>query len=124
MLGLAEGVEPFLAELAPHAALAHAAERRGVVVGERVVDPEGAGLDLVPSPSCAQVRLLVKMFGAEAVLGAGGEGDRLVAVLDHLDRGDGSEDLLAVDSVIGFGRSVRTVGAKNQPGPASRRLPP
>ena len=67
VLGLAEGVEPFLAELASHAALAHAAKRRGVVVGERIVDPERAGLDLLHRASAPTSGSGVDV-GAEAVL--------------------------------------------------------
>src|SRR4029079_2101570 len=52
VLGLPERVEALLAELSAHAALAHAAERRGIVVRERVVDPERAGLDLLHRRQC------------------------------------------------------------------------
>ncbi len=46
VLGLEERLEPLLAQLARAAAELHPAERPGVVVGQRVVDPAGAGLDL------------------------------------------------------------------------------
>ena len=42
VLGLLEGLESLLAQLAPQARLLEAAERPGVVVGQRVVDPDGA----------------------------------------------------------------------------------
>src|SRR6185503_5239604 len=67
VLRLAERVEAFLAELATEARLAHAAERRRVVVGERIVDPERAGLDLVHRRQRVLQRAREDV-GAEAVL--------------------------------------------------------
>ena len=46
VLGLQELRQPLLAQLARAARELHPAERPGVVVGQRVVDPAGAGLDL------------------------------------------------------------------------------
>ena len=46
VLGLLEGLQALLAELAAEPRLLEAAERPGVVVGQRVVDPHGAGTDL------------------------------------------------------------------------------
>ena len=46
VLGLLERLESLLAQLAPDARLLHPAERPRVVVGQRVVEPHRAGLDL------------------------------------------------------------------------------
>ena len=46
VLGVLERLQALLAELAAEPGLLHAAERPGVVVGQRIVDPHGAGSDL------------------------------------------------------------------------------
>src|SRR5579864_9040448 len=50
VLGLLELLQAFLAQLAPAPGGLVAAERARVVVGERVVDPDRAGLDLFEEP--------------------------------------------------------------------------
>jgi len=52
MLGLAESIEPFGPELASDAAVAHAAERRRVIVGQGIVDPEGPGAIIIGMVFC------------------------------------------------------------------------
>src|SRR2546427_7516649 len=47
VLRLAERIQPLLTELTPDPAPPHPPERARVVVGERVVDPEGPRLDLL-----------------------------------------------------------------------------
>src|SRR4051794_14157404 len=77
VLGLLERLQPLLAELAAEARLLEAAERPGVVVGQRVVEPDRARLDLAHAaedrPQVARVDV-----GAEAEARAVGELDRLV----------------------------------------------
>ena len=123
MLGLAERVESLLAQLAAHAALPHAAKRRGVVVGERIVDPERAGLDFLHRlERPGQVaRVDVR---AETELRSRGERNRFVGVPDHLNRRNRPEHFFAHDGVrrlhVGqHGRARRTSLARRPP--AGRR---
>ena len=94
MLGLAEGIEPLGTELAADAAVAHAAEGPRVVVGQRVVDPERAGLD-----ELHRAHRDAEVFGVdrrtEPELGVIGEADRFVGIPHHGHRQNRSEDLLA-----------------------------
>src|SRR4029450_13655984 len=93
VLGLTKCVEPFFAQLAAEPALAHAAERAGLVVRERVIHPECARLDLLHRRHhVAQVvRVDVR---AQAVLAVVRQGDRLVDVTHPYDSRDRAEYLL------------------------------
>ena len=102
VLGLLEGLEALAAELAAEAGLLEAAEGAGVVVGQRVVDPDGAGAQLAHAADGA-LEVGGVDVGAEAELGAVGELDRLVERGDGDDRGDRAEGLLAQQGAVGGG---------------------
>ena len=80
VFGLAKRVQAFFSELASNAAPAHSAERTCIVVGQRVVHPERAGLDVLHRPH-RELQVLGEDRGAEAVFGIVRLGDRLVGVL-------------------------------------------
>ena len=92
VLGLTKFVEAFLAEFAGVTSLLHAAERAGIVVAERIVDPERAGGDLVHRlhRPFHVVRVNVR---AEAIDGVVGEFDGVVDVFHAHDRQHRAERL-------------------------------
>ena len=92
MFRLAERVEPFRAQFAADTGMAHAAKGRCVVVRQRFVDPEAAGLDVLHRPH-RQLEVTGENRGAEAKFGIVGFGDRLVGVLDDEDRDHRAEKL-------------------------------
>src|ERR1051326_1880481 len=77
VLGLAELFDAFRAEFAPAARKAHAAEGAGGGVRERVVDPEGSGLDALGGGQ-GVLKAVGQDLRAEAVFGLVGERDRFV----------------------------------------------
>src|SRR4029450_4228889 len=72
VLGLLEGLEALLAQLAAEARLLEAAERPGVVVGERVVEPDRSGLDLAHAAHDG-LQIACVDVGAEAEAREGGQ---------------------------------------------------
>src|SRR5690349_23813225 len=93
VLGLLERLEPLLAELAPKARLLVTAERPGVVVGQRVVDPDRAGLQLAHAAEDGLEVARVDV-GAEPEARRVRELDRLVERAHRNDRRDRAERLL------------------------------
>ena len=104
VLRLLERLQAFLSELAPETRLFHAAEGACVVVRQRVVEPDRAGLDLAHAAE-DRVEILRVHVAAEAEAGRVGELDRLVEARDRHERGDRAEGLLAEQ--VGLRRSAR-----------------
>src|SRR5262245_32262387 len=102
VLRLLERLQAFLPELPAETGLLHAAERARVVVRQRVVEPDRAGLDLAHAAQ-DRVEVLRVDVAAEAEAGRVGELDRLVEALDRDERCNGAEGLLAQE--VGFRRS-------------------
>ncbi len=100
VLGLLEGLQALAAELAAEARLLEAAEGPGVVVGQGVVEPDRAGLDLAHA-----AKDVLQVPGvdvrAQAELCPVRELDRLVERLDGDDGRNGSERLLAKEVRLG-----------------------
>ena len=120
VLGLLEGLEALLAELAPEARLLHPAERAGVVVGQRVVEPDRAGLDLAHA---AHDRLEVARVdvAAEPVARRVRELDRLVEARTGTIGATGP-NVSSRSRSVSAGAPVTTAGAKKWPGPVPRAV--
>ena len=109
VLRLLKGLEALLAELPSQTGLLHPAEGTGVVVGQGIVEPDGAGLQLAHAAEDG-VEILGVDVGAEPEPRPVRELDCLVQALDRDERRDRAEGLLPQE--VGLGRApVTTVGA-------------
>src|SRR5690348_8600028 len=74
VLGFSELIQTLLAQLAPVAAHLHATKWSGIVIGERIVDPE-----------CARLHLLVKLLHLAGIVGIEVRAQAKGAVVGQLD---------------------------------------
>ncbi len=79
MLGFQETLQALFAQFAGVAAHLHAAEGAGVVVGQGIVDPDGAGLNLFKE-TFSQTSVVGAQAGPQAVVAVIGQFDGLVKV--------------------------------------------
>src|ERR687896_1474970 len=103
VLRLLERLEPLLPQLAAEARLLHAAERAGVVVRQRVVEPDRPRPDLAHAAE-DRVQVARVDVAAEPEAGRVRELDRLVERAHADDRRDRAERLLAQE--VDLGRSA------------------
>src|SRR5262245_57677764 len=101
VLRLLERLEALLAQLAPQPRLLHPAERAGVVVGQRVVEPDRAGLDLAHAAE-DRVEVLRVDVAAQPVRRAVRQLDCFVETADGDERRDRPERLLAQEVGLGW----------------------
>ena len=119
-LRAAERVEALTAELAAEAGGLPAAEGQGVVVDQRVVDPDHAGFEPLGG-----LHRLLEVGGEDRCAEAEGavirEPDRLVEILHPADRGDRAKTFLAADRHVGrdAGQDGRLVEPADVPGSAA-----